>query len=389
MVAGLFINMIIKEKLYYQKLLSKKYLSIKKIFSNDKVVIFGAGRLGMSFANNLKKINVKVVSFIDNNKNLKGKIIDGIPVVSINSAIKKYQKYPIIIASVLYGNEIYELLKKNKFMYIYPTYYLNIQSKTFDAPGFNGVFKSFFIKKNQIDINKVFEMLEDEESKKVLANLINFRLTVESQYISNSYSKYKLFKEPLVCPLSKDEVFVDCGAYDGDTIKMFGEATNWQFDQIYAFEPDEINFKKMKKWVNENNINKKISIFKIGIYNKTGKLSFSNNGTFDSKITNKVDKSKEKEMANNYIKVTSLDDFFKNKKPPTLIKMDIEGSEIQALEGIKQIIKRNKPKLAISIYHQPSDLWRIILLIKSYNKNYKFFIRHFTKEFADTMCFAI
>lgn len=363
--------------------MAKNNQPIEKIFKEKQVVIFGAGRLGLEYSNTLKKNKIKVISFIDNNKNLNKIKFNGIPVIDINDARKKYRDYPVIIASTLYGNEIYKILKSNSFKYIYPLYYLNIKSKLFEVPDFKGVFNSLFVKQNQKNINKIYKILKEKESVSLLNNIINFRLTGKSNYIDSSFSKYNLFKEKLVCPLSKNEIFVDCGAYDGDTIKMFGDATKWNFDQIYAFEPDIKNFVKMKNWARDNNL-KNITLIKEGVYNVSGNLSFNNNGTVDSKIIKKANK-----INSNFITVTSLDEFFNNRRPPTLVKMDIEGSEIPALQGMKHVIKSSKPKLAISIYHKPSDLWRIILLIKSYNKDYKFYLRHFTKEYADTMCFAI
>ena len=73
----------------------------------------------------------------------------------------------------------------------------------------------------------------------------------------------------------------------------------------------------------------------------------------------------------------------------TFIKMDIEGSEYQALLGAKQIIKEKVPKLAISVYHNPEDIVQIPRLILSLRKEYKFYIRHYSSTGFDTILYAV
>jgi len=102
----------------------------------------------------------------------------------------------------------------------------------------------------------------------------------------------------------------------------------------------------------------------MGVYSKTTILKLTSLGS-GSFISNKGD---------NFISVTSLDETIYNFKPD-YIKMDIEGSEKEALIGAKEIIKDFKPKLAISLYHKAEDLWEIPLLIKELNPDYEFKIR--------------
>ena len=72
----------------------------------------------------------------------------------------------------------------------------------------------------------------------------------------------------------------------------------------------------------------------------------------------------------------------------TFINMDIEGAEIQALEGCKNLIKKYEPDLAISVYHEPSQLWEVLLKIKKYSDNYQFFLRNYTGRVAETVLYA-
>jgi hypothetical protein len=87
------------------------------------------------------------------------------------------------------------------------------------------------------------------------------------------------------------------------------------------------------------------------------------------------------------IEVASIDDTIKS--DVTFIKMDIEGAEYQAIIGAGKIIKRCKPKLAISIYHNPNDLWELPILIHNINPKYKFYLRHYSFAENDTVLYAL
>jgi hypothetical protein len=70
------------------------------------------------------------------------------------------------------------------------------------------------------------------------------------------------------------------------------------------------------------------------------------------------------------------------------IKMDIEGAELAALHGAEQTLKRFRPKLAITVYHQLADFWEIPQYIESLGLGYRFYLRHFTIHAEETVLFA-
>ncbi|MGC9169004.1 MAG: FkbM family methyltransferase, partial [Desulfurella sp.] len=119
-----------------------------------------------------------------------------------------------------------------------------------------------------------------------------------------------------------------------------------------------------------------------GLWKQSDKLHFIADGTGRSTITDNFNE------ANQTIDVVSLDEFFKDKEKPTLIKMDIEGAELEALTGAKEIITKYKPKLQICIYHKPEHLWQIPMLLKDWVKEYKLYIGHHSFDFAETVLYA-
>lgn len=373
-------------KNYYKKRIQDKYPDPSLIFRNDTpVLIFGAARMGRVFLSNLKKKGTPVLAFIDNNKKIQGSKAQGVKIISFREAQREYLSSPVLIASLLYETEIYNLLRKANFKNVYPLVYLNlINPDIFVSPEYHNTFNSLFVNKNQKDILRLLDLFHDKKSEKVFYELFLFRLTTEKVHINKAESTKKLFFEKDVLPLSNNEFFVDCGAYDGDSVGSFIKSVYGKFNQIYSFEPDGKNFKNLNEKIKKNAW-ENVTTVKKGVFNKNGKVGFHGAGTVDARISTK----ESVEPSKSTIEVVTIDSYFEGKGSPTLIKMDIEGAEIEALTGAKQIIKNHKPKLAISVYHRASDLWKIPLLINSINNKYKFYFRHYSNELPDTICYAI
>ena len=123
---------------------------------------------------------------------------------------------------------------------------------------------------------------------------------------------------------------------------------------------------------------KNIKIIEKGCWSDKTTLYFSNEGTMGSKIS---DNGKLQ------IAVDSIDNVVKDKV--SFIKMDIEGSELEALKGAKNTILKYKPKLAVCVYHKKEDLITIPQYILSLNQNYKLYLRHYGENSCDTVLYAL
>jgi FkbM family methyltransferase len=345
------------------------------------VVIYGAGRMGRLFRKNLWAHGIPVAAFSDSNSALWGKSIDGVTVISPEE-LQQFSRLPVLVASLLHETEIYELLKRMGFKLVYPLSFLNFNyPKIFISPEYDNTFNALFDFDNKEAICSVYDMLADEQSRCVFLNLIKFRLTFDKKYIRCIQSdSTRQYFDDLVLPLSNDEVFFDCGAYTGDTLEKFCYFSNKQFRKIYAFEPDRNNYLRLLNGVTGIGSDR-ITPVNSGVYRRSGEASFLEEGAVDSRIT--------PENNSNRLPVISIDDFCRDNDIPTYIKMDIEGSEIDALEGARQIIQTAKPKLAVAVYHKAADLWQIPLLIKRFNSDYRLFLRHYTPEIIDTVCYAL
>jgi len=342
-----------------------------------EVVLFGAGILGTEFLRVCRSNGLTINAMCDNDKTKKGKKILGVKIISVNELIK-YPKDTTIIITVMHDFIIKEQLNKLGYKNVFShTYFATMYPKKFNYFTWQSSLLPF--KNNLKEIMKLYVLLDDDRSKKILEGLIKYRLTLNHKKLIGIVDKMENeYFDPSIIKLIKDEVFIDGGGFDGDTVKKFLQASKDSFKEIHTFEPDKRSQNKIKIFLRNKN-DTRIKLHDFGLSNKKLTAFFTNSGTAGSKVSNE---------GKNKIKLISLDQYLYNQKP-TLIKFDIEGSETEAILGMKKIMRDFKPKLAICIYHKPSDLWKIPLLIKKVNPRYKIFIRHYTQTQHDTVCYAI
>lgn len=237
------------------------------------------------------------------------------------------------------------------------------------------------IKINWSKILWLHDRLEDDRSRHVLTNVLMGRLTGDTSFYFANICDREIMQQYFdtdCLKFSDTEVFVDCGGYIGDTATVFLDfmkEENRKCPKIYLYEPDDINYEKAKNNLSDVN---NIIIKKAGVGEKSGKLNFVNEGNSSSHMGD--------ENHGNPIKIVSIDEDI-NERIST-IKMDIEGAEISALLGAKKHIKTEHPKLAICIYHKPSDLVDIPLLIDEMDGNYRMSIRHYAPWGAETVLYC-
>jgi len=230
------------------------------------------------------------------------------------------------------------------------------------------------IEKNIEKYEIIYSKLEDEKSQKCYEDITNFRYNMDYNFLRD----YKVeldrqYFEDFINIIQCDK-FIDCGAFDGQTSIDFAKY-NPLYKKIYMFEPSKISYLKCK-----NNLLRytNIDIFNNGVYSENINVKF----TLEKGSANKIDKE-----GIEIIKCVKMDDVITEEID--FIKMDVEGSEYEALLGCKNIIQKNKPKLAVCVYHKQEHFWKIPELILSYNKDYKIYIRHYTRGLLETVMYFV
>lgn len=183
------------------------------------------------------------------------------------------------------------------------------------------------------------------------------------------------FDKSIMLP-QKQEIFVDGGCYDGDTVKRFIKWCSGEYKMIYAYEPDFANYRKC---IENCRAISNIELYNKGLWNTETKLPFLEKGTMGSKIGG------EKESSG-VISSATIDGMIDG---ATFIKLDVEGAELKALQGSEKVILKNRPKLAICIYHKPEDVIEIPQYILTLHNDYKLYLRHYHTWSTSTILYAI
>ena len=347
---------------------SKKFIQdverLKTLLIGRPLILYGAGMIGHSVARVLGYYHIEVSCFCDKNKS--GMMESGLPIISPQEIKIKYPDTNIIVCSVNYKDEIIQDLSDLgvTLEHIFTRDDLHIHEMTYDdiLPYMEG-YKS------------AFHLLEDDKSKQILLERI--RCYITSEPITSSGEKNQYF-DPELISLRQDEIFVDGGMYTGDTTQSFLQFSNRKYKHYYGFEPDQANFLAAS---NRLTGQPGITLVQKGLWSCEQQFPF--NGSLAS--SSRLDDGAGRDL----VEVTALDTFFQDKEPPTFIKMDIEGAELEALKGAEGLIRKYKPKLAICAYHRPEDVYKLPELVKSFRDDYKFYLRHYTDTIYETVLYGI
>lgn len=316
------------------------------------ILLYGMGNGADMIIEELEKLNIHFADTFTSEGFVRGQLFHGKKVLSLSQAEEKYGELVILTTFAVHDEKTLEFIKELSKKH-------RLFSPTVPIAG-KGLFTLDYVKQNEERFSRAYSRLADEKSRKTFLDVINFKVSGKPEYLFSCQSeKDEVYNN--ILRLSEEETIVDLGAYDGDTIREFMRFTNGKYKHIFAFEPDEKNFRKLsKKTEGMNNL----SLFNLGAWDKKDTLLFEK----------KAGRNSRKSEAGVPMSFDSVDNVIS--EPVSFIKMDIEGAEKKALDGAKETIKKYKPKLYICAYHRNEDFFALPEKILSINPDYKIFLRH-------------
>ena len=327
------------------------------------IVMYGMGNGADKIIAVCEKYGIEISDFFASDGFVRGHSFHGKTIISYSAMKEKYiGQNPIVLLSFASSlPDVMALFKKvGEECELYAP----------DVPVFGEtLFTIEFFEENRARFESVYDMLGDEESKRIYENVISYKLTGDIKYLWDSESdKAQVYEDILDCKSIKS--YLDLGAYNGDTIREM-LYFNPDLQNAIALEPDARNFRKLQEYA-QGVENCRIKCINAGAWNENTTLLFDASGNRNAGIVSKgniVTKTKE-------VSVVSVDSVL-NGECVDYIKYDVEGSETEALLGSEQTIKTHAPKLLVSLYHRSEDLFLLPELVKELNPNYSLYLRRF------------
>lgn len=328
--------------------------------TEDMIVFYGAGYIAtllISFFG-LNAENNKNIVFCD--KKNHGKNFHCFPTISTEALLSDvYKDAHILITTYDFQEEVFEFLVQNGF-----------SDKQIHKPLTQALY-TFLFKAHDWYVQSPDHLFGTTYVPDEFAHI---GINVRDQYFDD------------LVQYGENEVFVDIGVLTGETSFRFAEICP-SYEKIYLFEPDLACYENTIKNMQAKNL-KNAEIYPYGIWSEKAKLACDNN---QPEVAGGVSFAEDGEIL---IDVDTLDNFFIHNAddtivPPTYIKMDIEGVELGALKGGAEVIKKYKPKLAISLYHNQEDIIDLPLYILSLVPEYKLYLRHYSKMYYETVLYAV
>lgn len=333
-----------------------------------RIAILGVGPEGQRLAEICDSRGIEIVGAYDGNARKRGTRFAGKRVYPSEALTQLSRDVPVVIAShrVLGA---YESLRALGYTAVALGYLQVAAPEKFRPHAFyDGLLEDLF--ENRERYLELSHMLADDQSRLALNAIIDYRLTLNPIYLRDliDWDLYGALK------FDEDEVYVDAGTYDGDSIQLFSEHVSGKYNRVLAFEPDKETFKVLNTRFGND---PRIELHNSGLHSHSGKLGF----IADSSRAAKIDPDSKFQ-----IDVVSLDDVVSDRV--SFIKMNIEGAEIEALKGARRLIKTHAPKMVISAYHRPTDLWQLPILIKELNSSYKLYLRQQDGGIIESVIYA-
>ncbi len=336
--------------------------------STDKpLVLYGTGNGADMVLDEFSRLNIRINMVIASEGFVRKRAFRGFEVKSISEAEAQLGDFIIVLGFASAVPQVIESVKElaKKHEVIMPV-----------VPVFGEtIFNRDYLEANLTKLKNAREMLFDDKSKEIFDNMINFQFTGRLEFLFSCESTRSDALTEILCLTDKEDM-LDLGAYRGDTIEELIKLTGG-YSSVLALEPDRKSFDKLCMYLKGK---ENAEALPYAVWNKPMVMNFSGGGGRQSALSGE---------GKYEVEAVTVDSITKHRKI-TYVKMDVEGAEKEAIEGMQELMKTQKPKLSIACYHRTEDLCTLIPLIHSINPDYKISLRHHPYfPFWDTNLYCI
>ncbi len=354
----------------------------EKLQNADEIVIWGFSREGKNnppvdaaskrLYEYCKKNNIwdKVIFCVDSKEVEQGTNIFG-KITYHPSALAEYRDALVIVNNInqiLITNAAKEMGLLNELVFIPYYFQHNYVGGFYPAGTYDGEDYHTYMKHHIKTISNIYENNDSITCEKLEVMNKMTELGDDTMYSLDFYGNtgaYHTYFCEETLAATGDVTLVDVGAFTGDSIEPISKYYGSRMKKIYAFEPDTENRKKLESYLGRNGLDKITEVFDCALGAETGVICFDANEATSRCTEDGTDK----------VLVNKFDNIYSGHLGTLMIKMDIEGQELNALKGMENVIKQHQPYLAICVYHKLGDILEIPQYIKSLCPQYKFYLR--------------
>ena len=344
-----------------------------RLAAADKpLVLYGMGDGADKITDELARRGLSVADYFASDSFVRGQFFRGKRVMTLSEIREKYASFIVLVAFASSRPEVIEQIRAlDRTCELYLP----------DVPVVGeGIFDARYYEKNLSFLKEAREALFDEESRLLFDNVIAFKLSGRFLFLERAVSDKNEILTRVLRP-ERYRVCADLGAYTGDSVREFLRCFP-HLSRILALEPDIRNFKKLTRYVEENALSF-VEAYNLAAGAENGEVLFLAGGNRGARTERRAEGKAEKETGggrrikgNSSVRVCTLDSLLLGEQVD-FIKYDVEGNEYEALQGSLSTIRKYAPDLLVSLYHRNEDLFRLILLVKSFGKHYRLYLRRF------------
>lgn len=319
------------------------------------IVLYGMGNGADKIVDWCEEHSVKIAGFFASDEFVRGQVFRGFEVKKYSDIIVEFGEDILVV--IAFASERPEVLARFKELAeahetVAPHLSLFEELETVSTA---------WLAKYEAELQKVYDNLADDVSRETFAAVLNYKLSgkVEYLFVCDTAREEDLRQ---LFTFGENEVYMDLGAYNGDTVQEFLNLVDGKYEHIIAVEPDRRNCKKLCAMAEELG---EITVHECGVWSELGELGFSDSGGRQSTFLAVQKKT---------VPVNSIDNLADG-KAVSYIKMDVEGAEVQAIEGGRDVIQKFAPKMFVAAYHYDVDVFRLPLLLWKLVPEYKIFFR--------------
>ena len=325
---------------------------------NRPLVVYGMGNGADKLFARLAAIGKQVAAVFASDGFVRGQSFRSYPVLRFSEIKEKYPDFLILQSFATRQRDVMENLFQmaGEYDLVLPDMPV-VEGEDFDSIFFNAHFE---------EIQETYDLLEDKLSKQIYFHSVLYKLTGDIRHLRSAFST----EEEDFAPLSalRIQTAIDGGAYNGDTVRVL-LAYHPETARIFAVEPDPRTYRKLTSFIENAALSSRVIPIHAALWDKDGEAFFAASGNRNSSLVSASYEHKTEPTT-----LTTVDAIAKDTHVD-YIKYDLEGAEYEALVGSLDTIRRDRPALAISLYHRSADLFRLPLFVRRLGLGYRFYLR--------------